>query len=263
MTEYKDLRIINNGEEISYTEVQHIAAKRAAHILQEMSELGATLYLNDTELDSNQIYTLSNTDILQACIESKKKLGRQGILDLYSDKISQSRQMWHQIAEESDGKTFKESHVTVEVDHIDPKIIAKKISSSSTNDLNLEIAYRLSPDHFVFGLINNTQEVMETIGHYKEPTWFRLEMAPDDLGPQKDPACIAAPKAQFVLDDGFRMPMFAMHQFYATSNGMRVELGSYFPSATPDEVVIGHREHFTVEFGNNMAMALNQLHANK
>ncbi|KRK91891.1 hypothetical protein [Companilactobacillus futsaii] len=73
MTEYKDLQIINNGEEISYTEVQHIASKRAAHILEEMSGLGATLYLNDTELDSNQIYTLSNMDLLQACIESKKK----------------------------------------------------------------------------------------------------------------------------------------------------------------------------------------------
>ncbi len=81
MTEYKDLQIINNGEEISYTEVQHIASKRAAHILEEMSGLGATLYLNDTELDSNQIYTLSNMDLLQACIESKKKLERQGILN--------------------------------------------------------------------------------------------------------------------------------------------------------------------------------------
>lgn len=93
MTEYKDLRIINNGEEITFTEVQHIAAKRAAHILQEMSDLGSTLYLNNEQLNSDQIYTLSNKDLLQACIESKKKLGRQGILDLYSDKISQSRQM--------------------------------------------------------------------------------------------------------------------------------------------------------------------------
>ncbi|WP_430611651.1 hypothetical protein [Enterococcus sp. DIV0876] len=263
MTEYKDLRLTSNGQNISFAEVQHIAAKRAVHVLQEMSELGANLYLDNKKLDPNTIYTLSDLDLLQACSESKKQLGRQGILDLYADKLAKSRQMWHEIAEKSDDKNFKLSHVTVEVDGIDPELVAKQMVTSSSDELNIDIAYHLAPDHFVFDLIGNTQEVMETIGHYKEPTWFQLQLATEKQGPKKDPECLAAPKAQFVLDDGFRMPMYAMHQFYATPTGMRIELGLYFPSATPDEAVVGHREHFVLEFGNNMALALDRLHSAK
>lgn len=259
MTEYSQMHIIANNEELSFDEITRMSIKRAVHVLQDFTDMQLPLWLNDQPLDPEKVHLLSNADLLKACRESKEHLGQKGIKEAYADKLAQSRQMWKDITAKSDGQTFKESHVIVKVAGIDPQIIAKMITSDSDSTLNIDLAYQLHPEHFIFGLTGNTQTVMETIGAYKEPTLFQLQEVPAEQGPQKDPKAIAAPKAQLVLDDGSRLPMYAMHEFYQTADGMEIHLGLYFPSATPAEAVIGHKEHFAIEFANSLAMALDKL----
>lgn len=75
MTKYPQIKINMNNETISYEEINRWAVKRAVHVLQEISELGGELYLNDTLLNPLKLHELSNEELLNACAETKVKLG--------------------------------------------------------------------------------------------------------------------------------------------------------------------------------------------
>ncbi len=64
----------------------------------------------------------------------------------------------------------------------------------------------------------------------------------------------------FLASDHFDIGDYAMHQFYVTNSGLKINLGLYMPSATPDELVFDHNEHFAIEFGNSMKLILDNVH---
>lgn len=43
---------------------------------------------------------------------------------------------------------------------------------------------------------------------------------------------------------------YAVHQFFPKDNGLKVDLGIFVPQGVPDESVIGHMEHFAIEFSS-------------
>ena len=98
-------------------------------------------------------------------------------------------------------------------------MLAAKISTDDPSVLNIGVAYRLYLEYYMFVLNGNIQTITETIGAYKDLNLFTLQMSAPDDGPKKYPETLTAPKVQFIFDDGFRLPMYAMHQLYKTETG--------------------------------------------
>ncbi|QRN48693.1 hypothetical protein [Macrococcoides bohemicum] len=266
MTKYPQIKINMNNETISYEEINRWAVKRAVHVLQEISELGGELYLNDTLLNPLKLHELSNEELLNACAETKVKLGFEKIQSLYSDLLAQGAQMFKDIQQNKNSNNLKETHVQVEVDGVDPSMIAKMITTDSHDDLNINVAYGLHPEHFIFKLHGTTQEVMENIGTYKFPLHFKLELKDHNVeapGELRSDAIATTLAKVYLIDDGFDTGVYAMHQFIKKDNGMIVDLGLYVPENTPDEFLIGHREHFAIEFGNLFKNIINMMNLQK
>lgn len=263
MTKYPELKITINNEQVTWEETNRWAVKRAVHVLQQISDLGAELFLGNQVLDKNRIHTLSNNEILQACTDTKMKLGKQGILDLYAPILQNTDKMWHNIKAKSQGN-YKEAHTWVEAKGVNPKEIINLIMADNDQDL-MALAYKLHPEHYLGGInTDKSQEVMETIGAYKEPTYFTLKIVanPTDEAPvTPDPNATIVMLGHIILAaDNFDTGAYAMHQFYITDSGLKINLGLYIPSATPDELVFNHNEHFAIEFGNAMKLILDKTH---
>lgn len=263
MTKYPELKITVNNEQVTWEETNRWAVKRAIHVLQQISDLGSELFLGNQVLDKNQIHTLSNNEILQACTDTKMKLGKQGILDLYAPILQDTDTMWHNIKAKSQGN-YKEAHTLVEAKGVNPKEIVNLIRADDNQDF-MALAYQLHPEHYLGGInTDKSQEVMETIGAYKEPTHFTLKII---VNPTDEATATPDPNATMVMlgkiflaSDHFDTGAYAMHQFYVTDSGLKINLGLYMPSATPDELVFDHNEHFAIEFGNAMKLILDNVH---
>ena len=64
----------------------------------------------------------------------------------------------------------------------------------------------------------------------------------------------------FLASDHFDTGAYAMHQFYVTGLGLKINLWLYISSAALDELVFDHNEHFAIEFGNSMKLILDNVH---
>lgn len=64
----------------------------------------------------------------------------------------------------------------------------------------------------------------------------------------------------FLASDHFDTGAYAMHQFYVTGLGLKINLWLYISSAALDELVFDHNEHFAIEFVNSMKLILDNVH---
>lgn len=254
MTKFPEITAVVNGEEVTWEEINRWKEKRASHVLQEIHDLGGELTFNGKQLDINDIHKLSGEDLIAACKETKLALGQEKIIELYREPVAKTDKLWHDIVEKSVPGKFKEDHVIFHIRGIDPSILTN-MNVDQEGGLDLSGAFDLHPEHLVFSQKDNIQMVMETMGAaYMEPSYFRLEM----LDPYKSQfADKINPKATriifgncYLANDNFNIQQYAFEQFIPTENGFDVDLGLYTPTAFPDEALIGHREHFSIEFGS-------------
>ncbi|MBM7642255.1 hypothetical protein [Streptococcus loxodontisalivarius] len=258
MTQYPELKATINGREVCWEEISHWKAMRSAHVLQELVDFGQTLYLNGQPLPNNQFYSLSEDELLQASIESKLALGQDKILELYADKLAESDQMWTDIvANTPKGAPLKEAHVIFEIKGISPALIA---NIDKEGGMDVQASYAIHPEHYVFSQKGNVQHVMETFGGYKNPSYFRLEMLDpktNQLPGKVDPRAVNIIfGVGHLVSKELNIQQYAMHQFIPTETGLKVDLGIFAPAGVPDEAIVGHMEHFAVEFGSIFKMAI-------
>lgn len=265
MTKYPELSVEINGQTIQWEEIYRHKVQRAVHALTEISDLGGQLFLNNQVLSPDSLRLLSNEEILDANKETKLSLGTEKILSLFHDQLKESDDRIRHIVSISDGnQKLKKSEIVVNVKGITPDFI-KKFDLMGSN-LDESAAFDVHPEHYDLQTLPDGQRVMETVGEYKTPSLCGLSVGdPKKFLPGK-----VDPRATFVLlgsgylwSDKSDMNQWAMHQFIPTDDGMKIIAGLYCPSKTPDEMMIGHRWHFAVEFGSLFAKFLDQQHKNK
>ncbi|ARW15105.1 hypothetical protein [Lactiplantibacillus plantarum] len=258
MTNYPELKVLIHGREVRWEEINHWKAIRASRVLQELVDLHQHLYLNGKVLSENQFYQLTDDELVQAAMESKLVLSDEMILKLYADRLKKSDAMWHEfIAKTPKDAPLKESHVILEVTGLSPTLLQ---GIDHEGAVNRQQAFALHPEHYVFTQTGSVQTVMETFGGYQNPSLFHLYM----LDPQKEALPIALdPSTKAVIfgkgtlaSDELDIQQYALHQIQPRQNGFRLDLGIFAPAGVADEAIVGHMEHFAIEFGSMIKLAI-------
>lgn len=252
MIQYSEIKAIVNDREVRWEEIKHWKSIRAAHVLQELVDLGQDVYLNQRVLPHQNFYQLTEDELIQAAIESKLALRTDKILETYDELLNESDAMWETFVQRTPkDASFKERHAIIEVEGINPSMVSNIDQESG---MSLEGSYSLHPEHYIFSQKDNMQLVMETFGNYKHPSLFKFEMLdpnthklPGDIDPNAAKVIFGV---GYLAHTGLNINQYAMHQFFPKDNGLKVDLGIFVPQGVPDEAVIGHMEHFAIEFSS-------------
>jgi len=180
----------------------------------------------------------------RALAKLKARLGTQGMLDLLAPDIDAGNTALSEWAAASDGKW-------------NPAVTALRVSGLSANDFlsHLESIFHdrpkmlaVQPEHFVVGVSEGRMEVAENLGPHIAHFDIRFTdevQAVGELLPDHPIRMVG----NVALRDG-TLIAHLLHQFRNTDTGFDAVLGIYFPQATPEEVIEGHRQHLAVEFTN-------------
>jgi hypothetical protein len=113
------------------------------------------------------------------------------------------------------------------------------------------------PEHFAMGLVDGVMEVLENLGPNIARFYIRFteeDRAVGELLPDHPVRMVG----NVALPDGTVLAHL-LHQLRDTETGFDAVLGIYFPEATPEEVIEGHRRHLAVEFTNWITGAARSL----
>jgi hypothetical protein len=252
-----NLKFAIDGQPISLEEIAEVERKRTVHVLREMRALGADLRVDGKAATPESIEQLDPAAAKALLVDTKFSLGAEGMRRLYRDKLAASDDVWRNISKDSAADTgFKPSVVELEVQGLRMgKLLAHLLTVTLTHDERW--TYVSNPEHFVISMAKGRQMVMETLGMHGEPVYMKMRVALSGLeAAARDPDTTVILIATAELaSDATPMGIHGMHQLKVRPDGIGMKLGIYFPSATPDELVEGHKWHLAVEFARVMEMA--------
>ncbi|MFT3755701.1 MAG: hypothetical protein QM769_07100 [Pseudoxanthomonas sp.] len=255
------INVILDGRRLSVEEIRAVELERARKTLAEMLELGATPMHGSVAIEPQDIGGFDLATLKQILVQTKVKLGLDGIKALYKQPLLEGDRMWHEIAAASpEGREFQPCIVDVEVDGLTIGQFMAMFMGMMKPGSDLSAFFDMHPEHFVMeakGLHGST--VMEVMGMYGPPAYMWMDILrrknmPASIPIDKDTNIVMAGIGKLV-SDGSPMKLIGAHQFKIRPNGMSVKLAVYFPKATPKELVEGHKWHFAVEFFNAMTSA--------
>lgn len=239
--------------QVSQKQLALVQYFRIKHVLHEMKLLGANLQLSDSEIEY-----LPYQDAKQLLINIKSEYPKlSDMKDLYNQPLEQSDKFWRNIVQHSDGlNNLQESQIHLSVTGLSIVQLQKIMS----NDLDSNFAAAINPEHFYSdGNTITGQHIIETFGCFGEPT----EMI---LHPEKNGFTPVTPNPDYPVqlngysalgkdDNDLGGSLRAFHQIKPTTNGFEAILAAYVPSATPKEIVNGHKWHLAIEFSEMLKYA--------
>ncbi|KXA46892.1 MULTISPECIES: hypothetical protein [Staphylococcus] len=103
-----EIKAIVNDREVRWEDIKHWKSIRSARVLPHQN-----------------FYQLSEDELIQAATESKLALGTDKILDIYDERLNESDAMWRTFVQRTSKDTpFKERHVIIEVEGINPVMVS-------------------------------------------------------------------------------------------------------------------------------------------
>lgn len=229
-------------------------------MLSELFEHDVTPTLNEIELNNECIDTIELEKAREALAETKEKLGKEAIYDLYKKEIEESDKMWHEIAANSKTReNLQPGIVEVEVKgglNLQQFGVFNHYIDASNS---LATPSKIHPEHYSFESFPGGQIIIETFGMYKNPSYLKLEMLTPEEGfmpitPDSDTAMVMMGTTKLMSDDT-DTKIIGMHQFKPYEDGIKIKLGVFLPEAAPKEIVEGHKWHLAVEFNNAVHFA--------
>lgn len=106
---------------------------------------------------------------------------------------------------------------------------------------------------------------IETVGGYKGPWKFYVKFYSNhaDAVVTPDPSYERFMIGDYCNLDGGFAGVKVLHQFKNTPDGFHAQVGLYFPSNAPEDLVKGHQYHLAIEFKNWIEAAYKEISAQK
>ncbi len=240
-----------DGDSYSLKQLQRIEYERQRHVLQEMIHLGAEVTDDEKVLSFDDINYLSYKDAARILLDTKLKLGLDGIKELYKDSLAKSDAFWREIdSKYEEGEPYIEATAYMEVTGLTLQSLQDTISKSVDGDV---AGLTSNPEHFfdekMPGLKPNEKCGTETMGMFGSPVETVVIFDSTITSPAKEEDGYR----NFVsgtsrLLDGTPRHDVAVHQVKTKEDGFDLKMTVYYPQATPKEMVDGHKIHLLVEF---------------
>ncbi|WP_125704207.1 hypothetical protein [Lacticaseibacillus daqingensis] len=253
MTELK-IEITIDGTPVTQDELAKVQEWRIKHVLQEMKSLGAAISPSAIEIN-----LLPYQDAKQLLLDTKAKYADlETMKALYKEPLAASDKFWKAVAAESNGnQNLQAGQVFMHVEGVS----MPQLQAVMGGELGSDFAAIINPEHFYS--VGNTitgQHIIETFGCFGEPTEMTLypetgdfkPLTPDPTYPIQMNGWVALASDDDKLGYGWR----AYHQIRPTATGFDAILAAYLPSATPQEIINGHKWHLAVEFSEMLKFAV-------
>ena len=239
------IEITIDGTQVTQSELAKIQEFRIKHVLQEMKSLGADV--KQTPIEINYLPYQSAKQLLLNIKSNYEEL--TDIKNLYQKPLEHANTFWKNVSEKSDGKrNLQEGKVYMHIEGVTMPQLQKMMSS----ELESNFSFIINPEHFYSeGDTIEGQHIIETFGCFGEPTEMLLFPEKDGFEPTiSDPAYPIKLNGYTTLADGDNMGFGwrAFHQIRPTNNGFDAILAAYLPSATPTDIIEGHKWHLAIEF---------------
>ncbi|VDG20435.1 hypothetical protein [Lactobacillus plantarum subsp. plantarum] [Lactiplantibacillus mudanjiangensis] len=253
MTELK-IEVTIDGTPVTQAELAKVQESRIKHVLNEMKTLGAAIAESHTEIN-----WLSYSDAKQLLLTTKAKYADLAEMKaLYQSPLASSDRFWKDVAAKSNGTAdLQEGQVMMHVEGITMPQLQKVMGS----ELGSDFAAIINPEHFYS--VGNTvtgQHIIETFGCFGEPTEMTLYPEKGDFKPTTPDPSYPIQMGGYVAlasdDDDLGRGWRAYHQIRPTATGFDAILAAYLPSATPTEIINGHKWHLAVEFSEMVKYAV-------
>ncbi|MGN1381475.1 MAG: hypothetical protein ACI4W2_01515 [Eubacterium sp.] len=242
----------SEGKSFTQKEIYDMEYSRYQKVLSEFVEKGV--------LKPEQIDGISLEDARPLLAETKEKLGREKIQELYREELLAGDEMWHEIASKSRTKENLQQKI-VEVHAKGISIYQfMMVNGSLAKENNLYLPSMVHPEHYSFEARGGEQIIIERFGMYKYPAYMHLIPAKDGYRPipvDEDTTMVMVGYTTLMHDES-DTKLVGMHQFKECDDGLKVKLGVFLPEAAPKEMLEGHQWHLMVEFNNCLHMAEKQ-----
>ena len=249
-----------DGRNIPDSEIFKLHLERAQKTLSDMLELGAAPTFNGVDIKQSEIDKFDLQQAKDSLLETKLRLGNDGLRSIYKDELLASDQMWREIAAASPSdRDFQPSMAEIVADGLTLGEFMTAFSGMMIKK-DLSMFFDIHPEHFITEFPKLGQATcMEVVGMYGGPTYMAMDMTTRGKGFRPIPIDSDTKVAMLgngrLMSDGTSMKLFGLHQFKATARGMMLKAGIFFPAATPKEMVEGHKMHLAVEMSNGMRFA--------
>ncbi|MGW0786606.1 hypothetical protein [Streptomyces sp. NPDC002913] len=183
----------------------------------------------------------------------RRRLGRQGLLDLLAADIEEGNAFLRESARASDG-IFKAGTTVLATRGLSSSAFMAWMEKAFAGDENALLAAH--PEHYVMapgadGAFNVVENIGPHVCSFYMGGWGTEAMAwavdADELLPESEyPHKMSS---NLFLDDGTVVGR-ALTQFGDTADGFSASLTVYVPAACPQDVLEHHLRHYAVEFRN-------------
>lgn len=259
MKDYK-IQFEVDGKKISLKEIEEMEMSRYHHVFKLFNKKGISIKLDGAEQTLDELLALSLEEAKRALAQTREAIGKEKTIELFSDEIKSSDQMWKKINETADfSQPYQQAIVDVKTDNISlPQFMMFNQLLAKKN--NLYMPSTIHPEHYFFDANSKgEQRIIETFGMYKDPSYLDLKPAGSKDYPIKpdDDTDIVMMGKTYLADSGLDTTILGMHQLKDRGNGMEVKLGVFLPESAPKEIIDGHKWHLMVEFKNGLEIAAN------
>lgn len=253
-----EIRFQFDGREISQQEIREVEYSRYQKVFQQFIEKGVAITLHNRKLSESEVLALPLPEAKTALAETKERLGRDAIRDLYAKELAAADEMWKDIAANSREKeNLQAGLVDVEARGITLKQFMV-CNQSLARENNLTLPSMMHPEHYSFeAKAGGEQIIIETFGMYGNPTWMHLIPGKDSYRPipLDHDTTMSMVGYTHLMSDNTNTKLIGMHQFKDWDEGLRVKLGVFLPEAAPRDMLEGHKWHLAVEFNNALHRA--------
>jgi hypothetical protein len=177
---------------------------------------------------------------------------------LYKAPLTAANDFWKSVASHSNSnQNLQEGKVFMHIEGISMPQLQQVLGS----ELGSDFAAIINPEHFYS--VGNTikrQHIIETFGMFGEPTEMLLSPETGDFKPvTPDSSYPIQMNGYTTLADGDDLSFGwrAFHQIRPTATGFDAILAAYLPSATPADIINGHKWHLAIEFSEMIKYVVN------
>lgn len=247
-----------DGYTYSQDMIEAFEFERNKHVLHEMLYLGADITDNGQSLSYTDIDFLSKKDAARINLENKVKLGTDKLLDLYQDEIKRTDKMWKDIVANYDpDEPYQNSVTHMKVTGVTMDDLGEGLMLAMAGD---DSSLAANPEHYGHVLTGDVPAGFEGMGLFGGPNLMQIQFAPDTKIPLEIPTnYLPFTIGYSELGDGTDMHTLAAHYIKDTDEGLEMLLTCFFPQGTPKELVDGHKIHLASEFLGLVKSAAEQI----
>lgn len=218
----------------------------------------ARVLIGSVALDNQAIRDIELARARRALAYLKAKIGNDAMRELLQDDLDSTTERSRQWVDASDGE-WKSGVMELIVPGPGAEAFHAWFFQMMGQDRQTDLR-AAHPEHFLNRPLGKHAEVIENIGQDDLPWHIKLDFTPPDaeFPTEWDPDYPVSTRLGAIINDaeGRRIGS-AIHEMRDADDGLHIKLTIHLPRAAPNELIIGHLHHFSVEFRNWTRMALN------